>query len=64
MSDTQNGFAERVNGILKTGFLLRCRGIGAAKKMVIESVSIYNRKRPHLSLIQNARCDAQGGGVK
>lgn len=47
----QNALAERVNGILKTELLLqRPRDLMQARKMVSESVSIYNRERPHLSL--------------
>lgn len=47
----QNALAERVNGILKGEFLLnRPRNIDEARKMVEESVMIYNQKRPHLSL--------------
>jgi putative transposase len=47
----QNALAERVNGILKTEFLLhRPRNLEEAEKMVAESVRIYNRDRPHLSL--------------
>ncbi|WP_212809915.1 IS3 family transposase [Pseudomonas sp. Ost2] len=47
----QNALAERINGILKTEFLLhRPRDLAEAKKMVDESVLIYNGERPHLSL--------------
>ncbi len=47
----QNALAERVNGILKTELLLqRPQDITQAEKMVSESVAIYNRERPHLSL--------------
>lgn len=47
----QNALAERVNGILKTEFLLsRPADLKEAKKMVGESVRYYNRERPHLSL--------------
>ncbi|MDP9781615.1 putative transposase [Pseudomonas fluorescens] len=47
----QNALAERVNGILKTELLLQQpQDLTQAKKMVSESVSIYNRERPHLSL--------------
>lgn len=47
----QNAMAERINGILKTEFLLnRPRNLADAVKMVDESVLIYNRERPHLSL--------------
>ncbi|HIH0210033.1 TPA: integrase core domain-containing protein, partial [Staphylococcus aureus] len=47
----QNAMAERINGILKTEFLLhRPKDLADAVKMVDESVQIYNRERPHLSL--------------
>lgn len=47
----QNALAERVNGILKTEFLLvRPRDLEQARTMVNESVEIYNRDRPHLAL--------------
>lgn len=47
----QNALAERVNGILKQEFLLyRCRTFTELKALVAESVELYNRMRPHLSL--------------
>lgn len=47
----QNALAERVNGILKMEFLLhRPKDLAEARKMVRESVLIYNGERPHLSL--------------
>ncbi|SUB82249.1 Integrase core domain [Pragia fontium] len=47
----QNALAERVNGILKTEFLLsRPADLEQARRMVDESVKIYNSQRPHLSL--------------
>jgi putative transposase len=47
----QNAMAERVNGILKTEFLLhRPKNLADAVKMVDESVLIYNGERPHLAL--------------
>lgn len=47
----QNALAERVNGILKTEFLLSRPGnLEQAQKMVKESIAIYNGERPHLSL--------------
>jgi transposase InsO family protein len=47
----QNALAERVNGILKGEFLLhRPADLRQARKMVDESVRIYNQDRPHLSL--------------
>ena len=47
----QNALAERVNGILKQEFLLyRCKTFADLKALVAESINIYNRIRPHLSL--------------
>lgn len=47
----QNALAERVNGILKNEYLLyKPRDLNEAKRMVEESIDIYNRRRPHLSL--------------
>jgi putative transposase len=47
----QNALAERVNGILKNEFLLnRPADLNQARRMVAESVQIYNHERPHLSL--------------
>jgi putative transposase len=47
----QNALAERVNGILKQEFLLyKCRTLNDLKSLVEDSVDIYNRLRPHLSL--------------
>jgi putative transposase len=47
----QNALAERVNGILKNEFLLhRPADLAQARRMVSESVQIYNQQRPHLSL--------------
>lgn len=47
----QNALAERVNGILKSEFLLsRPSDLAQARKMVKESVGIYNHERPHLAL--------------
>ena len=47
----QNALAERVNGILKQEFLLyKCRDLAELKSLVRDSVEIYNRLRPHLSL--------------
>ncbi|MFP3435335.1 integrase core domain-containing protein, partial [Paraburkholderia sp. SIMBA_061] len=44
----QNALAERVNGILKMEYLLnRPKDIGQARKMVRQSVDIYNTRRPH-----------------
>lgn len=47
----QNALAERVNGILKQEFLLyRCKSFDELKVLVEQSVGVYNRLRPHLSL--------------
>lgn len=47
----QNAMAERINGILKTEFLLhRPKNLADAIKMADESVLIYNMERPHMSL--------------
>jgi transposase InsO family protein len=47
----QNALAERVNGILKTEFLLRRPAdLQQARAMVMESVTIYNQERLHDSL--------------
>lgn len=47
----QNALAERVNGILKQEFLLyRSKSFNELKVLVEQSVTIYNRLRPHLSL--------------
>ena len=47
----QNALAERVNGILKTELLLqRPADLAQARRMVEQSVRIYNCERPHLSL--------------
>ena len=47
----QNALAERINGILKQEFLLyKCRNINELRKLVDESIKIYNDIRPHLSL--------------
>jgi len=46
----QNALAERVNGILKGELLLhRPADLPQARRMVKESVTIYNHERPHLS---------------
>jgi len=47
----QNALAERINGILKSEYLLhKPKDLDEAKKMVAESVAIYNQKRPHSAL--------------
>ena len=50
---TDNGLAERVNGILKTEFIepiQRTLDIEAATELVEQSIYTYNRVRPHRSL--------------
>ena len=47
----QNALAERINGILKNELLLqRPADLAQARRMVDESVAIYNMERPHFSL--------------
>ena len=47
----QNALAERINGILKQEFLItKCNDIAELKEVVKQSIDIYNRYRPHLSL--------------
>jgi putative transposase len=47
----QNALAERINGILKTEFLLqRPEDLTEARRMVAQSVAIYNQERPHHAL--------------
>ncbi len=48
----ENAVAERVNGILKQEFLLESQHsyLEWMKKMVKQSVQIYNQERPHFSL--------------
>lgn len=47
----QNALAERINGILKTEFLLyQPADLAQARQMVAQSVLIYNHERPHLAL--------------
>tara|TARA_R100000501_G_C2554859_1_gene67927 strand:+ start:68 stop:526 length:459 start_codon:yes stop_codon:yes gene_type:complete len=62
----QNAIAERVNGILKTELLLqRPQDLTQAKKMVSESVAIYNaRASAPIFEISNARCDEPSVWVK
>lgn len=47
----QNAIAERINGILKQEFLIHTNGISIdmMRKIVEQSIIIYNTKRPHLS---------------
>lgn len=47
----QNALAERINGILKNEFLIyKCRDGKELEKLVKESITTYNTKRPHLNL--------------
>ena len=47
----QNALAERINGILKQEFLIyRCKTFDDLNELVKESIDVYNRLRPHLSL--------------
>ena len=47
----QNALAERVNGILKQEFLFnKTTNYQELKRLIKESVNIYNNKRPHLAL--------------
>ena len=47
----QNALAERINGILKSEFLIyKCNTGRELKKLIKESINIYNNVRPHLSL--------------
>ncbi|RJG50507.1 IS3 family transposase [Motilimonas pumila] len=47
----QNALAERINGILKSEYLLiKPANLTEARKMVEESVKIYNEYRPHTAL--------------
>ena len=47
----QNAVAERVNGILKQEFLINTQKLDmiTLRKIVKQSIAIYNTKRPHLS---------------
>jgi transposase InsO family protein len=64
----QNALAERINGILKQEFLIyKCNNITELKRLVEESIQIYNQLRPHFSLglktpnevHRNASCERQ-----
>ena len=47
----QNALAERMNGILKDEFLIHTyKNMEQARKVIDQSIYIYNNKRPHLSL--------------
>jgi len=47
----QNAIAERINGILKQEFLIHTDkvAINVMRKIVAQSINIYNTKRPHIS---------------
>lgn len=48
----QNALAERINGILKSEFLIyQCKDAGILNKLIEQSIETYNNKRPHLSLM-------------
>lgn len=51
----QNAIAERVNGILKHEFILgiTTNDLELMKKLIKESIDIYNNERPHLSCQMN-----------
>jgi putative transposase len=54
----QNALAERINGILKAELLVqRPANLRQARRMVAESVAIYNGERPH-SALKNKTPDA------
>jgi putative transposase len=47
----QNALAERMNGIIKEEFIItKPKTIEVARKIIDQSIKIYNSKRPHLSL--------------
>ena len=48
----ENAIAERVNGILKSEFLLgkKLRSFAIAKELVANSIKIYNEQRLHMSI--------------
>jgi transposase InsO family protein len=48
----ENALAERVNGILKTEFMLgeKLTSFAIAKELVKQSIKIYNEERPHMSI--------------
>lgn len=47
----QNALAERINGILKNEYLLvKPKDLMEARKMVEQSITIYNQRRPHTAL--------------
>lgn len=47
----QNALAERINGILKQEFLIEtCKNKKELQNLIHESIQIFNKERPHLSL--------------
>lgn len=47
----QNALAERMNGILKNEYLLtKPKNLEEARKLVKQSIDIYNQRRPHSAL--------------
>lgn len=47
----QNALAERINGILKQEFLVnKCNTGKELSQLISQSIRVYNKKRPHLSL--------------
>ena len=50
---TDNGIAERVNGIIKTELIYKVRqfkNIKEAKAKIKEFIEFYNERRPHMSI--------------
>ena len=50
---TDNGIAERVNGIIKNEYLYRLplfESIDAARQGIGDFIKFYNEKRPHMSI--------------
>jgi len=48
----QNALAERINGILKSEFLIyKCKDGATLEKLINVAIDTYNIKRPHLSLM-------------
>lgn len=47
----QNALAERINGILKEEFIIiKPKTVEMARKIIEQSIKIYNNMRPHMSL--------------
>lgn len=51
----QNAVAERVNGILKQEFIcgIQINDLQLMKKLIAQSITIYNQERPHWSCLMN-----------